>query len=89
MRATSRGVTLVLALSGDEETAMKTTQMLARELSNAEMVLNVDGSGGQLDPQGKPQYFTWSGAEKTYADFELTVTSPGGPQLAAIRSQCH
>ena len=70
--------TLVLALSGDEETAMKTTQMLARELSNAEMVLNVDGSGGQLDPQGKPQYFSWSGAEKTYADFELTVTSPGG-----------
>jgi acetylornithine deacetylase/succinyl-diaminopimelate desuccinylase-like protein len=70
--------TLVLALSGDEETAMKTTQTLARELSNAEMVLNVDGSGGQLDPQGKPQYFSWSGAEKTYADFELTVTSPGG-----------
>jgi acetylornithine deacetylase/succinyl-diaminopimelate desuccinylase-like protein len=42
------------------------------------MVLNVDGTGGQLDPEGKPQYFTWSGAEKSYADFELTVTSPGG-----------
>ena len=69
---------IVLAFSGDEETAMKTTGMLARELSNAEMVLNVDGTGGQLDPEGKPQYFTWSGAEKTYADFELTVTSPGG-----------
>jgi carboxypeptidase PM20D1 len=69
---------IVLALSGDEETTMKTTQMLAKELANAEMVLNVDGTGGQLDPAGKPQYFTWSGAEKTYADFELTVTSPGG-----------
>jgi acetylornithine deacetylase/succinyl-diaminopimelate desuccinylase-like protein len=69
---------LVLALSGDEETAMKTTQLLAEELSKAEMVLNVDGSGGQLDPAGKPLYFSWSGAEKTYADFELTVTSPGG-----------
>ena len=69
---------LVLALSGDEETTMKTTQMLAKELSNAELVLNVDGTGGQLDANGKPQYFTWSGAEKTYADFELTVTSPGG-----------
>jgi carboxypeptidase PM20D1 len=69
---------IVLAFSGDEETTMKTTGMLARELSNAEVVLNVDGTGGQLDPQGKPQYFTWSGAEKTYADFELTVTSPGG-----------
>jgi carboxypeptidase PM20D1 len=69
---------IVLALSGDEETTMKTTEMLATELSNAQMVLNVDGTGGQLDPEGKPQYFTWSGAEKTYADFELTVTSPGG-----------
>ena len=69
---------LVLALSGDEETAMKTTEMLAKELSNAEMVLNVDGSGGQLNPDGKPEYFSWSGAEKTYADYELTVTSPGG-----------
>jgi carboxypeptidase PM20D1 len=69
---------IVLALSGDEETTMKTTRMLATELSNAEMVLNIDGTGGQLDPEGKPQYFNWSGAEKTYADFELTVTSPGG-----------
>ena len=69
---------IVLAFSGDEETTMKSTQLLAKELSNAEMVLNVDGTGGQLDPEGKPQYFTWSGAEKTYADFELTVTSPGG-----------
>ena len=69
---------IVLAFSGDEETTMKTTEVLAKELSGAEMVLNVDGTGGQLDPAGKPQYLTWSGAEKTYADFELTVTSPGG-----------
>jgi acetylornithine deacetylase/succinyl-diaminopimelate desuccinylase-like protein len=69
---------ILLAFSGDEETTMKTTAMLAKELANAEMVLNVDGTGGQLDAEGKPQYFTWSGAEKTYADFELTVTSPGG-----------
>jgi acetylornithine deacetylase/succinyl-diaminopimelate desuccinylase-like protein len=69
---------IVLGFSGDEETTMKTTGMLAKELANAEMVLNVDGTGGQLDSAGKPQYFTWSGAEKTYGDFELTVTSPGG-----------
>ena len=69
---------IVLAFSGDEETTMKTTAMLAKELANAELVLNVDGTGGQLDSAGKPQYFTWSGAEKTYADFELTVRSPGG-----------
>ena len=69
---------IVLVLSGDEETTMKTTAMIARSLSDAQMVLNVDGTGGQLDPQGKPLYFVWSGAEKTYADFQLTVTSPGG-----------
>jgi carboxypeptidase PM20D1 len=71
-----RGITL--ALSGDEETTMKSTEQLARELSNAELLLNVDGTGGQLSPEGKPEYFTWSGAEKTYGDFELSVTSPGG-----------
>jgi carboxypeptidase PM20D1 len=69
---------IVLELSGDEETTMQTTQAIAKALANAELVLNVDGTGGQLDPEGKPQYFTWSGAEKTYGDFELTVTSPGG-----------
>lgn len=69
---------IILALTGDEETAMKTAQSMAGTLSNAEMVLNVDGTGGQLDPQGKPLFFVWSGAEKTYADFQLTVTSPGG-----------
>lgn len=69
---------IVLAYSGDEETTMKTTEMLAAKLSDAEMVLNVDGTGGQLDPNGKPLYLTWTGAEKTYADFQLTVTSPGG-----------
>jgi carboxypeptidase PM20D1 len=69
---------IVLALSGDEETTMQTTQRLAKELANAELVLNVDGTNGQLDSEGKPLYFSWSGAEKSYADFELTVTSPGG-----------
>jgi carboxypeptidase PM20D1 len=69
---------IVLAFSGDEETTMKTTEKLAAALPKAEMVLNVDGTGGQLDAEGKPLYFSWSGAEKTYADFELTVTSAGG-----------
>src|SRR2546430_2711950 len=69
---------IVLEFSGDEETTMRTTQMIASALSNSEMVLNVDGTGGQPETQGKPQDVTWSGAEKTYGDFELTVTSPGG-----------
>jgi len=41
--------------------------------------LNLDGGGGVLNEKtGKPEYFTWQGAEKTYADFKLSVTNPGG-----------
>jgi carboxypeptidase PM20D1 len=73
---------IVLEFSGDEETSMKTTGLIAEKLANAELVLNVDGVGGQLDADGKPEYFTWQGAEKTYADFQLTVTNPGGHSSA-------
>ena len=70
---------IIIEFSGDEETVMKTSAIIARKLATAEMVLNIDGGGGVLDEQtGKPLYFTWQGAEKTYADFELTVTNPGG-----------
>ena len=73
---------IVLEFSGDEETRMKTSALVAEHLSTAELVLNIDGAGGLLDADGKPLYFTWQGAEKTYADFELTVTSPGGHSSA-------
>jgi carboxypeptidase PM20D1 len=70
---------IVLEFSGDEETDMKTSGIIAEKLANAELVLNIDGGGGVLDEKtGKPEYFTWQGAEKTYADFHLTVTNPGG-----------
>jgi carboxypeptidase PM20D1 len=73
---------IILEFSGDEETTMKTSALIAKELSNAELVLNIDGTGGMLDKDGKPEYLTWQGAEKTYADFELTVTNPGGHSSA-------
>ncbi len=60
---------IVLAFSGDEETTMKTSAMLAAQLKGGEMVLNIDGGGGLLEETGKPAYFTVSAAEKTYADF--------------------
>jgi acetylornithine deacetylase/succinyl-diaminopimelate desuccinylase-like protein len=70
---------IIIEFSGDEETTMKTSAIIAEKLSNADLVLNIDGGGGVLDEAtGKPEYFTWSGAEKTYADFQLTVTNPGG-----------
>lgn len=73
---------IVLAFSGDEETAMKTSAMLSDALKTAEMVLNVDGGGGLYDEAGKPQYLTISAAEKTYADFKLEVTNEGGHSSA-------
>ena len=76
------GRTIVLAFSGDEETTMKTSAMLAAQLKGGEMVLNIDGGGGLYEENGKPAYFTISAAEKTYADFQLEVTNPGGHSSA-------
>jgi acetylornithine deacetylase/succinyl-diaminopimelate desuccinylase-like protein len=71
--------TIIIEFSGDEETTMKTSAIIAEKLADSELVLNIDGGGGVLDEKtGAPEYFTWSGAEKTYADFQLTVTNPGG-----------
>lgn len=69
---------IVLALSGDEETQMATTQRLAEELRGAELVLNADAGGGLLGEDGKPIVFRVQAGEKTYADYTLTVTDPGG-----------
>jgi acetylornithine deacetylase/succinyl-diaminopimelate desuccinylase-like protein len=75
--------TIIVEFSGDEETAMATSAVIADKLSDAELVLNIDGGGGVLNEQtGAPEYFTWQGAEKTYADFELAVTNPGGHSSA-------
>ncbi len=75
--------TIIIEFSGDEETSMATSAVIADTLSGAELVLNIDGGGGVLNEQtGAPEYFTWQGAEKTYADFELTVTNPGGHSSA-------
>lgn len=74
---------IVVAYSGDEETTMKTSRLIAERLKNAEIVLNVDGASGlAAEGTGKPLYWTWQGAEKTYIDFQLEVTNPGGHSSA-------
>jgi len=71
--------TVIFAASGDEETTMQTSRIIAEQLPPAQWVLNIDGGNGVLDEKGgAPLYFSWDGAEKTYADFELSVTNPGG-----------
>ena len=72
------GRDVILALSGDEETEMASTQKLAAQLKNAELVLNDDAGGGLLGEDGKPVIYQLQAGEKTFADFTLTVTDPGG-----------
>lgn len=70
---------IVLEFSGDEETTMKTSAIIAEKLADAEMAINMDVGSGRLDEKtGKPLFLAWQAGEKGYADFELTVTNPGG-----------
>lgn len=69
---------IVLALSGDEETQMKSTAILADQLKGAWLVLNSDGGGGTLNEDGTPLAYNLQTAEKTYADYEIIFTNPGG-----------
>lgn len=72
------GPDLVLALSGDEETDMQSTQALAAEFKDAALVLNGDAGGGLLGEDGKPVVYALQAGEKTYADFTISFTDPGG-----------
>lgn len=69
---------IIVVLSGDEETTQDTTAKLAEELKGAELLLNSDAGGARLDDDGKPAVYAMQAAEKTYMDFEVTFTNPGG-----------
>jgi acetylornithine deacetylase/succinyl-diaminopimelate desuccinylase-like protein len=72
---------LYLAFTGDEESGMTTTRLLAYErpdLARAEFALNSDAGGGDLDESGRPVTYNIQAAEKTYVTWELTVHNPGG-----------
>jgi acetylornithine deacetylase/succinyl-diaminopimelate desuccinylase-like protein len=72
---------VILALTADEEggTSNGVDWLIKnhRDLIDAEFVLNHDG-GGILSEHGKPQFMTVDASEKLYADYQLTVTNPGG-----------
>lgn len=72
---------LILAFSGDEESGMSTTRMMAfemPELVEAEYALNSDAGGGTLTASGEAVSYNIQAAEKTYATWEITVRNPGG-----------
>jgi acetylornithine deacetylase/succinyl-diaminopimelate desuccinylase-like protein len=72
---------IILALTADEESgAANGVDWLLKnrsELRNVEFVLNHDGAGVMLD-HGKPVQMDLTASEKVYADFDFTVTNPGG-----------
>lgn len=72
---------LVLAFSGDEESGMTTTRMLAydrKDLTDAEFALNSDAGGGEFGPDGAAVAYGVQAAEKTFATFDVTAKNPGG-----------
>ena len=71
-------VDVILVLSGDEETSMATTKLLAAQYKGAAFALNGDAGGGTLGEDGTPLYYALQAGEKTYADYELSVTNAGG-----------
>jgi acetylornithine deacetylase/succinyl-diaminopimelate desuccinylase-like protein len=72
---------LILALTADEEGGQSNgVDWLIknhRDLIDAEFVLNADGGGVDTE-NGKPVIVSMDASEKLYADFQLTVTNPGG-----------
>src|SRR5581483_7985492 len=72
---------VILALTADEEggksNGVDWLLKNRRELIDAEFVLNHDG-GGVLMDHDKPVMMEVDATEKLYADYQLTVTNPGG-----------
>ncbi|MGH9430010.1 MAG: M20/M25/M40 family metallo-hydrolase [Terriglobia bacterium] len=72
---------IILALTADEEggksNGVDWLLKHHRNLIDAEFVLNSDGGGVDTE-NGKPLIVSMDGSEKLYADFQLTVTNPGG-----------
>jgi acetylornithine deacetylase/succinyl-diaminopimelate desuccinylase-like protein len=72
---------IILALTADEEggksNGVDWLLKNHRDLIDAEFVFSHDG-GGILSDHGKPVMMTVDATEKLYADFQLSVTNPGG-----------
>ena len=72
---------LILALTADEENGTEDGVAWLiqnhRDLVDADFALNPDSGGVEMD-HGKPTVVGVEASEKTYADFPLTITDPGG-----------
>ncbi|MGV8940555.1 MAG: M20/M25/M40 family metallo-hydrolase [Lysobacter sp.] len=71
---------LVLALSGDEESGSRTTQLLTRHpwIRTAEFALNADSGSGDMDSDGSNKAFYIQAAEKTSVSYKVDTRNNGG-----------
>ena len=69
---------IILALSGDEETDMLSTQALSTQFPDAEFLLNGDGGGGTLAATGKPWCMACRPQKKPSPHSHISVSNPGG-----------
>ena len=75
---------LVIAYSSDEETTMKTSKIIAERLTNAHIVLILDGASGTLsEATGEPLYWSWQGAGEDLHRFPSRGQLPRRAQLDA------
>lgn len=82
MRLKQRGFipkrTMMLLLSGDEETTFNGARYLADHYHDGEFLVDADGGSGMYGPEEKPLLFGLGVSEKTNMDFLVRATSPGG-----------
>lgn len=72
---------IILLFTGDEETSMVGAKLAATQYKNlidAEYALNSDGGGGTRFKDGRFEGYGLQLAEKSYADYHLVATNPGG-----------
>ncbi len=84
-------VTLKMALTCGEEgggggrfNGAKWLTQNKRDLIDADFAIN-EGAAGLLDEAGKPSVITIQAGEKTYRDFRLEVTNPGGHSSRPVK----
>ncbi len=79
---------IILALTADEEggNSNGVTWLLKnhRKSIDAEYCINLDGGGGAIR-KGNRLYMAMQAAEKTYVDFKLEVTNPGGHSSQPVK----
>lgn len=71
---------LILGFTGDEETDMESSKVLAEKLAalKPDYAINSDSGGGRADATGRPTSFAIQVAEKTFANISVTIRNPGG-----------